>query len=199
MARTLNNLARGIDSLPPAHIGDIADQIQTGDLLFWKRRKSIISLAGRSIYSHVEIIVRDLHHLWAIGMVWPQGRMEFLVNLVEQYPGQLDWFRTDPKNIYNIDRDKIAEAALKSVGEPYGIGKLIYIIMLRIPILWRFISPVTDDGWRSPLLGKICSEGVSEWLRAGGVDPVPHLADSLTEPADLARSLLFEPAYSLII
>jgi hypothetical protein len=33
--------------------------------------------------------------------------------------------------------------------------------------------------------------------RAGGVDPVPNLADRLTEPADLARSPFFEYRFTL--
>jgi hypothetical protein len=32
----------------------------------------------------------------------------------------------------------------------------------------------------------------------GGVDPVPHLADRLTEPADLARSPFYEYLFTLI-
>jgi hypothetical protein len=32
----------------------------------------------------------------------------------------------------------------------------------------------------------------------GGVDPVPHLSDRLTEPADLARSPFYEYAFTLI-
>jgi hypothetical protein len=31
----------------------------------------------------------------------------------------------------------------------------------------------------------------------GGVDPVPHLADRLTEPADLARSPFFRYRFTL--
>jgi hypothetical protein len=37
----------------------------------------------------------------------------------------------------------------------------------------------------------MCSEAVAISCRAGGIDPVPELPDRLTEPADLARSLLW--------
>ena len=196
--RVSSRLLQGLDCLPTLPLDDVVDLMETGDLLFW-RKKNIISRLGRGEYSHVEIVIKDEKDIWSMGMVWPRGRIIPLKRLVEEAPGKIDWFRTDPKGIYKIDRKKIAAAAMESIGEPYGLMKILYLILLRIPILWEFFTPVTDDGWTNPILGRICSEGVSNWLRAGGIDPVPHLADSLTEPADLARSLLFEPACSLIV
>ena len=35
-------------------------------------------------------------------------------------------------------------------------------------------------------------------MRAGGVDPVPNLADRLTEPGDLARSAFYEYRFTLL-
>ena len=42
-----------------------------------------------------------------------------------------------------------------------------------------------------------CSEAVSIAVQAGGVDPVPTLADRYTEPGDLARSLFFHYRFTL--
>ena len=44
-----------------------------------------------------------------------------------------------------------------------------------------------------------CSQACAMTDRTGGgIDPVPHLADRLTEPADLARSPFYEYAFTLI-
>ena len=43
-----------------------------------------------------------------------------------------------------------------------------------------------------------CSQAVSMADRQGGIDPVPNLADRLTEPADLSRSEFYEYRFTLI-
>jgi len=59
-----------------------------------------------------------------------------------------------------------------------------------------FVRPETDDaanGTHPPF----CSQAVALACRAGGVDPVPQLADRLTEPGDLARSPFFAYLFTL--
>lgn len=177
------------------HLSD-AVNMSSADLLLWRGR-SIISYAGRGCYTHAELVVRG-DRLLSMGMVWPRGRLAVLADLVRQSPGRIDWYRTDADGRFGLDRDKTVETALSCVGKPYGIANLAYCVLMRIPLLWRLFAPVTDDARVGFLSGMICSEGVSRWLRAGGVDPVPHLADCVTEPSDLSRSLLFRYSGTLV-
>jgi hypothetical protein len=62
-----------------------------------------------------------------------------------------------------------------------------------------FVRPETDDracDARPPFCSHACA--MADRI-GGGVDPVPHLADRLTEPADLARSPLYEYRFSLTV
>ncbi len=58
------------------------------------------------------------------------------------------------------------------------------------------VHPDEDDGEESNL-PPFCSQAVSLACRRGGVDPVPNLADRLTEPADLSRSPFFAYRFTL--
>jgi hypothetical protein len=66
-----------------------------------------------------------------------------------------------------------------------------------LPVVRWLVRPVTDDranGAHPPF----CSQAVAIACRAGGVDPVPNLADRLTEPGDLARSPFFRYRFTLV-
>ena len=58
-------------------------------------------------------------------------------------------------------------------------------------------AEVEDDAIdrRPPFCSQACA--MTDRI-AGGVDPVPHLSDRLTEPADLARSTFYEYAFTLV-
>ena len=47
-------------------------------------------------------------------------------------------------------------------------------------------------------MARATREAVSRACRRGGVDPVPNLADRLTEPGDLARSAFFGYRFTLL-
>ena len=85
---------------------------------------------------------------------------------------------------------------------PYGWGNLLAdaVRHLPIPALLLPAPPElkNEDCDRWPFNHPFCSQAVSAALRAGGLDPVPFLADRYTEPADLARSLAFGRPYTLI-
>jgi hypothetical protein len=69
--------------------------------------------------------------------------------------------------------------------------------MLHLPLVRLAVRANVDDGAidrRPPFCSHACA--MADRL-GGGVDPVPHLADRLTEPADLARSPFYEYLFTL--
>ena len=69
--------------------------------------------------------------------------------------------------------------------------------MLHLPFIRMAVRAATEDDAidRRP---PFCSQACAMVDRVGGgVDPVPHLADRLTEPADLARSPFYQYTFTL--
>ncbi len=62
----------------------------------------------------------------------------------------------------------------------------------------RFLVTPDEDDAENARTPPFCSQAVSMACRLGGVDPVPHLADRLTEPADLSRSTFFRYQFTLV-
>jgi len=86
----------------------------------------------------------------------------------------------------------------KLCGWNYGYAGLIAASFLHLPIVRWFVRPDMDDNAvdrRPPFCSQACA--MADRL-GGGVDPVPHLADRLTEPADLARSPFYRYRFTLI-
>jgi hypothetical protein len=70
---------------------------------------------------------------------------------------------------------------------------------LHLPVVRLFAQPdVHDDAAsvRPPFCSQACA--MSDRI-GGGVDPVPHLADRLTLPADLARSPFYRYRFTLTV
>ena len=82
-------------------------------------------------------------------------------------------------------------------GCDYGYVGLMGAALLHLPVL-RLIAhreTATEKTTRRP---PFCSQACVMADRiGGGVDPVPHLADRLTEPADLARSPFYRYLFTL--
>ena len=76
-------------------------------------------------------------------------------------------------------------------GRRYGWLNLLGRRLLHLP-LFRFLVHARRGRRRDVDWPPFCSQAVSMACRAGGVDPVPNLADRLTEPADLARSAFYD-------
>jgi hypothetical protein len=65
------------------------------------------------------------------------------------------------------------------------------------PLCRLLVHPDSDDQ-RATHQPPFCSQASTMADRiGGGVDPVPHLADRLTEPADLARSPFYRYRFTL--
>jgi hypothetical protein len=181
-------------------------QIRTGDLLLFRRRGILgwlIGIAGRSPYCHAGMAVWQhelgaFSRLYCVDMVGRGGRRVPLAQLLLQSAGRIDWFAADPRGRWpEFSREWAAGEMLGFVGRDYGWGTFLRIALLHLPIVRLLQQAPTDDrlahGW-----ALVCSQAVAAAYRAGGVDPVPLLADRVTEPADLARSTFFRYRGTLI-
>ena len=82
-------------------------------------------------------------------------------------------------------------------GCDYGYRGLIATALLHLPVIRWFVRADVDDrafDRRPPFCSQACA--MADRL-GGGVDPVPHLADRFTEPADLARSPFYRYRFTL--
>lgn len=182
----------------------VRDEIADGDLFLWRSgsvlHSHMIAAAGRGKYSHAEKAVwlrssnrgrPELDVLLSAGMLVGGGRLVPLSDLVRRYPGRIDWFSVNPRNRWP-QYDQVAATAFMArlVGQSYGFLGLALTALRHIPVVRQFL-PVPDDG-DCPKRPPFCSHACAMADRiGGGVDPVPHLADRLTEPNDLARSHLY--------
>jgi hypothetical protein len=83
-------------------------------------------------------------------------------------------------------------------GCDYGYRNVAAAALLHLPLVRLFARPETDDTQPSRY-PPFCSEAIAFAERTGGgVDVVPNLADRLTEPSDLARSLFYKYRFTLI-
>ncbi len=176
--------------LRPVAFSQAVAQVSDGDLLLF-RRVGIVARAGRGVHSHAAMAAWWDTELFLLE-VTPRygGRAVRLAAAVEKYPGRIDLFRADPEGHYpHFDRRGAVQAMQRLMGQPYGWGRLMGIVLRRLPLL-RLVLPTATAGETPVHQAAFCSEAVAWAARVGGgVDPVPHLADRFTEPADLARSL----------
>jgi len=178
---------------------DVRDQIADGDSLLYRRR-NLISIAGRGNHSHAAKVVRWNEDLFCVEIrEWVGGRAVTLSSQVKRYPGRIDVCETNPRNRWpEYDRAGAVRYMRRLAGCDYGWLNLLGTAMLHLPWIRLWIRANTNDkaaNRRPPF----CSQAVAMADRiGGGVDPVPHLADRLTEPADLARSPLYRYRFTLI-
>ena len=171
--------------------------IRDADLLLFRRR-GLISIAGRGEHSHAAkaawwgddlfcLEVRELHG----------GRAVTLSSQVRKFPGAIDVYHTNPAERWTFDRAGATSVMRRLAGCPYGYAGVVSAALLHLPIV-RLFAPVDvrDDGanGRPPFCSQACA--LSDRI-GGGVDPVPHLADALTLPADLARSPFYQYRFTL--
>ncbi len=183
--------------LVPLH--QAQDWIRDGDLLLFRRR-GLIAAAGRGEHSHAALAGWWGETLCCLEVRGRSGgRVVTLASQVEQFPGQIDVFLADPDNRWpEFDRRQTVQAMLQFAGTRYGYRNFLRVALRHIPGIRLIMSPKTDDS-AMDTLGPICSQACVMATRlGGGVDPVPQLADELTEPADLARSPFYRYRLTLI-
>jgi len=174
------------------------DWIRDGDLLLFRRR-GLIATIGRGEHSHAALAgwwgntlcCLEVHGRYG-------GRVVTLASQVARFPGRIDVFLADPDDRWpEFDRQQTVQTMLQFAGRPYGYRNFVRIALRHIPGLRLFFSPQTSD--TASAVGPICSEACALATRlGGGVDPVPQLADDLTEPADLARSPFYRYRATLV-
>ncbi len=183
--------------------------IRAGDLLLWRgsRRSPLdwaVMAAGRSPYVHAGMAEEGQ---WTVGsgqwgvleMQWGVlemlqfhgGRFSSLEAQVRHWPGRWDLYHTNPADQRpEFARRTAVYEMRRVVGARYGWFNVLRTGLRHLPVVRLLVPPLTDDAVRS---GRppFCSEAVAYAYRRGGVDPVPNLADRVTEPGDLARSPFF--------
>lgn len=180
--------------------GRARKQIRDGDLLLYRARQKLsnrlIAKSSRSAYAHAAMaawwgeVLMVLEMLQLCG-----GRAVTLSSQVKGWPGQWDLYRTNPGGRFQFDRSAAVATMLRLTGTPYGWGALLRAAVRRLPIVRLLARPPEDDAADgSP---PHCSAAVARACRAGGVDPVPNLADWATDPADLGRSPFFQYKFTL--
>ncbi len=169
------------------HYHDVRDEIQDGDLFFFRgsfRSSRLFTMLTRSFYSHSAIIAR-----WDKRLMILQAEMKVeavpLSVAVQEYPGRADWYRLKREDIPDIEpktRKMLWEAKCE-VGLPFALMDLLKSVA-RYFFHFRMKDAVSPKGM-------FCSEYVERSFRKGGM-PLVDSPDVATFPQDLAESRLLE-------
>ncbi|MGD9635199.1 MAG: hypothetical protein AB7G28_21840 [Pirellulales bacterium] len=173
-------------------------EIADADLLLFRRR-SLISVAGRGEHSHAAKAAWWGDELFCLEVrEWHGGRAVTLASQVRKFPQRIDVLRANPHNRWpEYDRTRSNHFLRRLAGCDYGYAAVLSAAMLHLPLIRLAVRAEIDDSAidrRPPFCSHACA--MADRL-GGGVDPVPHLADRLTEPADLARSPFYEYLFTL--
>jgi hypothetical protein len=165
------------------------EKILDGDLLLFRRQKPslvgrLITVAGRSIYSHVGMAAWWRGRLMCLDTLqFHGGRAVALSHLVDDAPGRIDVYRISRRH---FDRVIAVQSMIEVTGRRYGWRSILRTSLVHLPVVRFFAQPSLDDRLNGSL--PMCSQAVSRACRLAGVDLVPNLADAQTEPGDVARS-----------
>ena len=186
-------------SLRILSLDDAKSLIRDGDLLLF-RRHGLISVAGRGCHSHAAKSAWWDDELFCLEIrEFRGGRAVTLRSQVARLPGRIDLFHSNPNNRWpDYDRTRSTHFMRRLAGCPYGYRALLAAATLHLPLLRLLVKAEMNDSAidRRP---PFCSQACVMADRIGGrVDPVPYLADRLTEPADLARSPFYQYACTLV-
>lgn len=173
-------------------------QIRDADLLLFRRR-GLIAIAGRGEHNHAAKAAWWGGELMCLEVrEWHGGRAVTLASQVKRRPGQIDVFRVNPAQGWPaFDRSRSTQFLRKLAGCDYGYAAVLSAAALHLPLIRMLVRPETEDAAidrRPPFCSQACA--MADRI-GGGVDPTPHLADRLTEPADLARSPLYQYRFTL--
>ncbi len=183
-------------------LSQYGSMIRDSDLLLFRGHgllSRLIGTLGRSEYTHAARAVwwGDLLFCCEVREL-RGGRAVTLASQVEKYPGRIDVFETNPsRRWHDYDRRGSVHYMRRLAGCDYGYFGVLKAALRHLP-LWRFlVRPDMNDQERTSQ-PPFCSQACAMADRiGGGVDPVPHLADRVTEPADLARSPFYRYRFTL--
>jgi hypothetical protein len=170
-----------------------------GDLLLFRRR-SLIARAGRGIHSHAAKAAWWGSDLFCLEVrEFCGGRAVTLSSQVRKFSGRIDVFEVNPEHRWpEYDRAGAARFMRRLCGCPYGYAGVAWAGLLHLPVVrWFVRANMADRAFdrRPPFCSQACA--MADRM-GGGVDPVPHLADRITEPADLARSSFYRYRFTLL-
>ena len=174
-------------------------EIHNADLLLFRRRSRLarlIAVAGRSPYVHAAMAGWWNGRLMCVEMTNGGGRAQLLSNIIKRWPGAIDVYRANAVR-RRFSRERALRAMIGITGKRYGWWNLFRAALLHVPVLRFLVPPEVNDRDASDW-PPFCSQAVATADRAGGVDPVPNLADRLTEPGDLARSPFYAYRFTLV-
>ena len=182
-----------------------APLIRHADTLLYRRGGclgSLVAKGGRGEWSHAgKALVWSLQVLVVDTYAIRGCTARLLGDEVRRYPGRIDVFeivdRQPDGRRYN--RWAAGDWMIQLLGTRYGYWALLTAALLHLPIIRLFVRPSTEDNSHAPKRPPYCSMAVAMADRiGGGVDPVPRLADRLTEPSDLARSAAYRYRFTLV-
>lgn len=179
-----------------------ASQIWNGDLLLFRGHgliSRLIGSAGRSEYTHAARAIWWGDTLFCCEVrELKGGRAVTLESQVRKFPGCIDVFAVNPENRWpEYDRQGANRFMQQLAGCDYGYAGLVEAALLHLPFVRLMVRPETEDA-HAATRPPFCSQACAMADRVGGgVDPVPHLADRITEPADLARSSFYRYRFTL--
>jgi len=177
----------------------VRHRIRNADLLLFRQRGPI-AIAGRGVHCHAAKAAWWGNDLFCLEVrQWFGGRAVTLSSQVARWPGRIDVYQANPDDRWpHYDRAGAVQFMRRLCGCQYGYAAVLGAALLHLPVTRWFIQPSTDDEAierRPPFCSQACA--MADRL-GGGVDPVEHLADRLTEPADLARSPFYRYRFTLI-
>ena len=179
------------------------------------READILLFRGRGISSFFIKKASRGRHSHAAVASWKYGRKEhgifeplLLATQVQKYSGTIDVFRPsrriqifDDEHLdgYWVDLNplEITNCMRKMTGLPYGWSRMFKLAGVHF-LGFRLANTINvDDEWVANTY-PVCSTAVSRSIRKGYSDPVHWLADSHTEPPDLARSSMLNYIFTLV-
>jgi hypothetical protein len=178
---------------------EAAESIRDADLLLYRRR-SLISIGGRGLHSHAAKAAWWDGELFCIEVrEWCGGRAVTLLSQVQRMPGRIDVFEVNPDGRWpEYDRAGAVCFMRRWCGCTYGYLGVVRAALLHLPMV-RLVARADLDDRSTRARLPFCSHACAMADRLGGhVDPVLHLADNFTEPADLARSPFYRYRFTLM-
>jgi len=187
------------DQPRPARYREVRQSIRDGDLLLFRRR-GLISACGRGRHSHAAKAAWWEGDLFLLETRAVRGcRAVTLSSQVRRHPGRIDVYEANPDNRWpDYDRACAVRFMRRLAGCQYGYRGIALAALLHLPLVRLFVKADVDDraaDRRPPFCSQACA--MADRI-GGGVDPVPQLADRLTEPADLARSAFYRYRFTLM-
>jgi len=159
----------------------------------------LIRTAGRGVHSHSAKAGWWHDKLMCVEIrEWLGGRAVSLESQVALHPGRIDVYRANRGDRHAYDRAGALAKMIEITGRPYGRWHIVKVSLAHLPLV-RLFTYVSTDDFEEPAGQPFCSEATSIADRlGGGVDPVANLADRMTEPSDVSRSLFYEYMMTLV-